>query len=140
MLDALASKYLQQTDLHTQTVKNCLSYLSKCYQELGNFSAERFEASANRMAILYCALEKEQLDLGVEKKWKIKPKLHLFLELAFHFCKERGNPRLFWTYADESHGGDLRELAKSRGGKNASRASCYRMLCRFVYERPLPAA
>ena len=68
VLDSLASKYLQQTDLHTQTVKSCLSYLLKCYQELGNFSAERFEASSNRMAILYCALEKEQLVLGVEKK------------------------------------------------------------------------
>ena len=138
VLDALASKYLQQTDIHTQTVKSCLSYLSKCYQELGDFSAERFEASADRMAILYCALEKEQLDLGVQKKWKIKPKLHLFLELAFYLNKERGNPRLFWTYADESHGGNLRQLAKSRGGKNSSRTSCYRMLCRFVYECPLP--
>ena len=138
ILDALASKYLPQTDVHTQTVKSCLHYLSMCYQELGNFSAERFESSANRMAILYCALEKEQLDLGVQKRWKIKPKLHLFLELAFHICKERGNPRKFWTYTDESHGGFLREIAKSRGGKNSSSSSCYRMLCRFIFKCPLP--
>ena len=138
ILDALAGKYLQHTDVHTQTVKSCLAYLAKCYKELGNFSAERFEDSANRMAILYCALEKEQLHMGIEKRWKVKPKLHLFLELAFHVCKERGNPKKFWTYADETHGGYLREIAKSRGGRNSSSSSCYRMLTRFVCSCPLP--
>lgn len=140
VLTQLSDQYLQAKDFHIQTVKSCLIYLNKCYQELGDFSAVRFEDSATRMAILYCSLEREQMDMDVYKRWKVKPKLHLFMELAFHICKERGNPSKFWTYKDETHGGHLREIAKSKGGKNSSSSSAYRMLTRFVSSNPVPGA
>jgi hypothetical protein len=62
------------------------------------------------MALLYVSLEKEKHDAGIQKRWKVKPKLHMFLELCGHVClqSERGNPRNFWTYADESHGGSMK--------------------------------
>ena len=136
----VAEKHWPDPDFHTQTVKSCLGYLCRCYEELSDFSSARFEEAATRMAILYCTLEKEQLQSGVEKRWKVKPKLHMFMELAVHLCseKKRGNPRNFWTYADETNGGHMKEIAKSHGGKNSSSSSCYRLLIRFVSQSRLP--
>ena len=142
VVNSVAQRLLVSQDIHTQTVKSCMQLLAKCYDALTNFSAADFEHNATRMAILYCALEKEQLDLGVLKRWKVKPKLHLFLELAYHLClkQQKGNPRQFWTYADEGHGGQMKDVSKSRGGPNKSASSSYRMLCRFVTKRSLPGS
>ena len=47
------------------------------------------------------------------KLWKIKPKLHLFLELC---SVERTRPSLCWNYRDEDFGGSVARLARRRGG------------------------
>ena len=116
--------------VHNRTVVKCMHNLAECYSCLQNFNADKLEVSARRLGSLYCALEQEQLAAGVEKRWKVKPKLHLFLELSMYLClqRQRGNPRTFWTYADETHGGIMRTVATSRGGKNSSLASAFRLL------------
>jgi hypothetical protein len=130
VVDRVVQKLLQPSDAHLKTVMSCVRHLAECYQSIETFDAAQLDLSARKMALLYCALEKEQLAAGTQKVWKVKPKLHLFLELCGFLCleRQRGNPRKFWTYGDETHGGLMRTIAKSRGGPNSSNASAYRLL------------
>lgn len=130
ILDKIVQDIIQADDIHSQTVVSCMQNLGICYACLQDFDAARLDNASRKMALLYCSLEKEQISLGALKIWKVKPKLHLFLELCSHICLERhrGNPRNFWTYADETHGGCMRQIAAARGGKNSSASSAYRML------------
>ena len=45
--------------------------------------------------------------------WKLHPKLHLFQHLCEWQCLEHGNPRFYWTYADEDLAGKMAECAES---------------------------
>jgi hypothetical protein len=130
VLDCIVQDKIPQDNLHNRTVVKCVHNLAECYSCLQDFNADKLEISARRLGSLYCALEQEQLAAGIQKRWKVKPKLHLFLELSMYLClqRQRGNPRHFWTYADETHGGLMKTIAASRGGKNSSLASAYRLL------------
>ncbi len=139
VLDCIVQEQIPQDSVHNQTVVKCMHYLAECYSCLQDFDANKLELSARRLGSLYCALEQEQLAAGVQKRWKVKPKLHLFLELSMYLClqRQRGNPRNFWTYADESHGGLMRTIAASRGGKNSSLASANRLLSMWAAKSDL---
>jgi hypothetical protein len=134
VIQALVNQLMVAESIHTRTVVSCMNHLAKCYEFLQDFDAVLLDSEARKMAILYCALEKEKIDAGIQKRWKVKPKLHLFLELCTYLCleRQRGNPRNFWTYADESHGGSMRSIAVARGGRNTSRSSAYRLLSLWV--------
>lgn len=116
-------------DVHGKTVKSCMQQLALCYSCIVKFDAALLDKAARKMSLLYVALEKEALAFSFNR-WKVKPKLHLFLELASFLCLQRhyGNPRNFWTYNDESYGGRARFAGASKGGKNSSSASAYRLL------------
>ena len=130
VLDCIVQDKFPQDNIHNRTVVKCMHNLAECYSCLQDFNADKFEISARRLGSLHCALEQEKLAAGIQKRWKVKPKLHLSLELSMHLClqRQRGNPRHFWTYADETHGGLMKTIAASRGGKNSSLASAYRLL------------
>ena len=136
VLNSLVQRLVQGQDHHNNAVRNCMENLAVCYSCLapGAFDAAKLATASTRMGTLYCALEKEQFRAGVLKRWKVKPKLHLFMELCHYLCleRQRGNPRNFWTYGDESHGALMRESAVARGGRNTSSSSAYRMLNMFV--------
>lgn len=129
VLDSIVQKRLLSDDVHVRTVKSCMHELAVCYKCLVTFDATVLDVAARRMALLYVALEKEA-EKSNAKRWKVKPKLHLFLELASFLClqKQFGNPKNFWTYSDESYGGKARHAATKRGGKNSSSSSAYKLL------------
>ena len=140
VLDCIVQRVLlQQHDCHHKTVMACMSELAACYECLQLFDSVKLDKAARKMALLYCSLEKEAVEAGFEKLWKVKPKLHLFLELCHFLCleRQRGNPRCFWTYADETHGGEMRTMAKIRGGYNNSASSAYRLLSMWVSKNAL---
>ena len=64
------------------------------------------------LSILYAALATDAAQ-AMNKMWKIIPKLHLFAHLCEWQAGEVGNPRFFWTYADEDLVGLLIEVAES---------------------------
>lgn len=134
ILDRIVQDKMVSLDVHTQTVKFCMQQLAECYKHaLAQFSASLLDESARKMALLYVALEKEADDCKV---WKIKPKLHLFLELCSFLCLQRQqSPRFFWTYADETNGGTMRHMGCKRGGKNVSSASAQRLLTMWVCQQ-----
>ena len=61
---------------------------------------------------LYTALATAAKQEGV-KMWKLNPKLHLFLHLCEWQAITQGNPRFYWTYADEDLQGAMSEVAQS---------------------------
>ena len=69
--------------------------LNQCYMALSGgsiFASDVLKHHSTLFALQCVALE---LHVGKEcKEWKVKPKLHLFLEL----CSEGSKPALFWTY------------------------------------------
>ena len=59
--------------------------------------------------------------------WKATPKLHLFL----HMCEwdiEYGNPRFFWTYADEDMVGQMIKAGESCHPKTLAIAGMFKWL------------
>ena len=142
VLECIVRKTMQPNDHHSRTVMSCMFHLAACYECLQDFEAEKLDINARKMALLYCALEKEQMDAGVQKRWKVKPKLHLFLELCSNICleRQRGNPRNFWTYADESHGGHARASGRAQGGQDTSRSSALRVLSCWAASTDMVAA
>ena len=139
ILDRIVQRVMVAPDTHSQTVATCMHHLATCYSCIDIFNAQVLATAARKMALLYCSLEKEMIGMGFPKKWKVKPKLHLFLELCFFLCLQRqmGNPRDFWTYADETNGGTMKRIAVRRGGKNSSASSAYRMLSFWVAQTDL---
>ena len=54
------------------------------------------------------------------KLWKMMPKLHIFVHLCEWQAVEVGNPRSYWTYADEVlklyKGSDTIQVSAANGG------------------------
>ena len=66
----------------------------------------------NRFGNLYQQLAENSFRAGV-KLWKLSPKLHLFMHLTAIQCVLYGNPRYYWTYADEDLVGMMIEIAET---------------------------
>ena len=65
-----------------------------------------------RLAVIYASLAESAARKKV-KMWKMMPKLHLFVHLCEWQAGEVGNPRFYWTYADEDLVGLLVEVAET---------------------------
>ena len=107
--------------------------LHRCYVCLSSdtiFAKDLFEDSARRFAAQYVALEAAVPDgLG----WRIKPKMHLFWELAM----ERGKPATCWTYRDEDFGGSVAAMPRRRGGLLSVSAFSLNLLDRIRMQQPI---
>ena len=126
-------------DAHRGTVKAAAAELLKCYKCLDNWDPDVLQTAARRFATLLIALEgSSNVASPGTRKWRVKPKLHYFMELTTHMAKTRGNPAKYWVYADESFGGKLRNMAELRGGKNSARRVAENLLLRFRAKQNLP--
>jgi len=108
----MAQKYLSDGSPIEQGAKLAAMHLWQCYQSLSQTGAmykrEVFYNSSKAFALQYYALF---LAVGGGVSWRVKPKMHLFLEL----CCEDAEPNLFWCYRDEDFGGSVAKQAKMRG-------------------------
>ena len=66
-------------------------------------------------------------------RFRVKPKMHLFLEL----CISGSKPSLSWTYRDEDFGGTAAQLSRRRGGLLSAKATSHNFLLRFRLKQPL---
>ena len=88
---------------------NAMRHLHTCYHTLSGsciFRSDLLRDSASRFVTLFAALQRLQ-----PNNWRVKPKAHLLLEMAF----AGGQPSLCWTYRDEDFGGSVGHVAKRRG-------------------------
>ena len=131
----LAQDLFQQQSLFHQTILQAALLLQVCYSQLSEstFCRQTLQQSATRFALLYIALSEEAEQSG-RRMFKLKPKLHLFLELAYSDIP----PSAFWTYRDEDFGGLISRLAERRGGENTARATAAAVFQRFAAQEDLP--
>ena len=111
--------------------------LRECYAVLSAPPATMAEALAThsrRFAAQYIALESAMRAQGDTISWRVKPKMHVFLEL----CSQGSQPSLFWTYRDEDFGGACAHLARRRGGLLRAKATSASLLRKFCILQPPP--
>ncbi|CAK0862353.1 unnamed protein product, partial [Prorocentrum cordatum] len=88
---------------------NAMRHLHSCYHTLSGqciFRKDMMRDSASRFATLSASLAALQ-----PRSWRVKPKAHLLLEMAF----AGGQPSLCWAYRGEDFGGSVGHVAKRRG-------------------------
>ena len=68
------------------------------------------------------------------KRWQLRPKLHMLLELA----AEGANPSSSWNYRDESFGGSVSKQAHVKGGVTTPFGMSRSMLTKFCAKESLP--
>ena len=65
-------------------------------------------------------------------QWQLKPKFHLFAELAEEQSMSLGNPKDFWAYKDESFMGVVATRAASRGGGGSAQTVPLKTMERYM--------
>ena len=134
VIHEMAQGILVDADPHEQACKVALGALHQCYMALSDgsiFWKEILEESSRRFAAQYVALEQTKKNA---KHWRVKPKLHLFLEL----CSMGEKPSKFWAYRDEDFGGTCARFARRRGGLLKPNATSRTMLQKFMMKSKLP--
>ena len=107
----IADEYLSDADPMEQAAKIAAGHLLKCYETLSHtsiFHTAVLQEHSTMFAIQYKGLSENSRGMD----WKVKPKMHLWLEL----CSEGSQPSTFWCYRDEDYGGTVAHLARRRGG------------------------
>ena len=84
---------------------------------------------------MYSQLSSEASDEG-RKRWRFSPKHHLFLHLCEWQAIEIGNPRFYWTYADEDLVGKMIECARSCHPRTMAAIALYKWLCLLMILEP----
>ena len=81
-------------------------------QFLDPFVRDEIPVLGQKMAQMYATLARRAFDRNV-RLWKMHPKLHMWEHLTEEQAIEFGNPRYWWTYADEDLVGLMTEVAVS---------------------------
>ena len=108
-----------------------MGHMFECYEALhgaGDF-VDGLTLHSRLFALQFVALEEH-----VPATWRVKPKLHQFLEL----CTDGGLSSANWNYRDEDFGGACSGMARRRGGHLGPKSTSENLLTRFVLRTPLP--
>ena len=122
-----ATRVLDDNVPEEAAAKNAMHHLHQCYAALTRdsiFAADVLREHSTKFALQYVALEQFA---GEAMRWRIKPKLHLFL----HLCSDGSRPALCWTYRDEDYGGSVSSRSRRRGGLLSAQAFSHNLLARF---------
>ena len=117
---------------HNETVKNAVRQLYWFYMTMGTspFDQANAATSARRFCVLYSALRAEAERAGINS-WRIKLKLHCFLELAEFQTNESGDPSNLLAYKDEDFVGMVGTVGHSRGGSRSATHTAENVLKRY---------
>ena len=119
----LAEKLVDPADEEEATALHCARHLLQAYECLHTEDSNQLKKSSTRFAVLLVDLARLN-----SKAWRLKPKIHMWLEL----CAEEGvKPNMFWGYRDEDFGGGLARLARRRGGRLTSSGFSRDVIDRF---------
>ena len=130
--EELSARLCSDDDPLENAMKVGAHHLARCYRALSSdeiFAGPVLVENSRKFAAQFVALEAAT----PAKYWKIKPKLHLFLEL----CLGEGLPSLCWTYRDEDFGGSCAHMARRRGGEVNPTATSASLLQRFMIRQPM---
>ena len=79
---------------------------------LDDATAARLLRLGQQLCGLFAQLSSESLSKG-HRRWKMTPKVHMVLHLCEWQAPAAGNPKFFWTYADEDLVGSMIDVAES---------------------------
>lgn len=119
--------------VHNATILQMVSGLFDLYMMMGLevWPAELASSTSRKVGLLYKALSDESIGKGQDWRWRMKPKWHLFAELFSQQAPQRGDPSLFWTYADEDFVGYCAQIARSRGGPRSAAVTARKVIERY---------
>ena len=128
----LAESTFDTPDEKERTMISAAKHLNNCYKHLSSdeFNGPVLKENAIKFAGSYIALSQTSTD---EKLRRVKPKMHLFLEL----CDGSVEPSKIWTYRDEDFGGSVAALSRRRGGMLSVSAFSSGLLARFKGDQPM---
>ena len=126
----LALRHLQQDNAYEAKVIKIAVQLDRLYSylDLAHFSAAGMADASEQLASQWVELEA----CSPGKAWRVKPKLHLVLELCCDTALRHGSPTLYWCYKDEDAGGRSAKAAARRGGKQTAPSAARQVLLRFM--------
>ena len=128
-----ANEMLSDNNPVEKAVKMAAQHLKQVYDTLSEssfLSADVARSEGLKFALQYVALHDVA---GTEKRWKIKPKLHLWL----HMISDGSKPSRYWNYRDEDYGGSVAKLSRRRGGLQKPGPMSRNVLMRFLVKQPL---
>ena len=129
----IAQELLPPAEPKEQAMIAAARHLRNCYDALSSasiFFADTLREESKEFALQYVALRAIETDA---KLWKVKPKLHIFVEI----CSEGSKPATFWTYRDEDVGGSVAKTSKRSGGNKGVQAYSHNTLSRFLIKQPV---
>ena len=128
----LVESWPEPLEVEAYAAKNAMTHLAKCYDQLSAI------LQPQREGLLDNALAFHQSLVGLHavnsKRWQLRPKLHMFLEL----CAEPGPPSSSWNYREESFGGSVSHQCHRRGGFATPLAMSRGALTKFCSKEALP--
>ena len=131
----MALEFFDDGDAKENCAKQLVVLLNGCYSALSSdvvFAADLLADRCRKMCVLWVALESR----SDPPLWRVKPKMHLFQELAGMQVGDR--PALSWTYRDEDFGASLAQRARVRGGHHTPKAVGQAVLLKFIAKHTLP--
>ena len=112
--------------------RTCMRHLARCYEFLQPTLADQPDTLLDNGLAFHASLLVLHGMNG--KRWQVRPKLHMFLEL----CMEGGPPSCSWNYREESFGGSVSHQAHRRGGISTPLAMSRSVLTKFCSKEALP--
>ena len=132
--DLAAQAYLSDLvpqEAAAKAAAKCLHMTLASLSEGTLFRPEKLERYSREFALQYTALR----DTSIDPLWRVKPKMHLFLELC---SVEDCRPNFFWTYRDEDFGGTVSHQSKMKGCWQAAKSFMKHALDLFALKNPEP--
>ena len=132
-LECAIDLHAYKASTHSLTVLQCMSSLMDFYtlMSLDEYPPEVGAKACRKFNLLYHALSQESAQNGYEAFWKLKPKHHMFAEMAEYQAPSLGNPSAFWNYADEDFVGWVAKLASSKGGPTSAATTAKKVLEKY---------
>ena len=117
---------------HTARVLECIDGLMEFYMLLvvRPFPMEACQKVGRKVYTKFVELNEEAIAQN-SLCWRLKPKLHLFMELIDFQMEELGCPADYWNYKDEDYVGLCASVGESRGGPRSAVATAMRVITRL---------
>lgn len=132
--DEAAHDSLDPTKPAHAAIQHAARALHECYRCLSQDHAE-WRVVLPRESKKFCLGYKALRLHSSNKDWKVKPKMHQFVEM----CSGHSKPNMSWTYRDEDYGGSIAQLCRIKGGKWMKVSSyCSKALILFKTRNKIP--
>ena len=134
LLPILTAKHFSAGTEHQIACDKLARFLAQTYASMEANDIKDLPKQGAKVAGQHMALENHAIRNG-STAFHIMPKIHLFQ----HICECGYPPKEFWTYLDETTGGQLTKLFTRKGGWDNPGKNCQNMFLRWQQVTPFPS-